>query len=300
MPRTSNWLLGVAAASILAGGAAVYDAFPAKTQAPASVGATPADAEGTDAGPSSKPAPSPAVPADMSDLLVGPHKVDLQVTGWYAWALMDLRTGKIFGSKDMHKTTKTASMIKAWIAADYLRRQAEAGKTPSDYYMGRVKIMVQHSDNNAAVELFKLVGLGASTKRMIAMCDMRDSTSFDNWSDTLLSPYDTAKLGACIAAGTAAGPKWTDWLLTTMRGVNGGLTYGDFGIRKAFPADVASTIAIKNGWVDRQATQTFTVNCLAIGDHWSMGVMTAYPLSFSSGNTYGAGICKQVAAALKN
>ena len=46
--------------------------------------------------------------------------------------MLDRRTGKIIGSENMDETNTTASMIKAWIAADYLRRAAEAGQTPSD------------------------------------------------------------------------------------------------------------------------------------------------------------------------
>ena len=55
-----------------------------------------------------------------------------------------------------------------------------------------------------------------------------------------------------------------------MRAVRG---TGDFGIRKAFPAAEQKTIAIKNGWVDRQAEQEYHVSCLAIGDGWVIGVM---------------------------
>jgi hypothetical protein len=297
MSKASGWLLAFAVASILAGGAAVYEALPSSKPHPAALSSTPSSSAAPTS--SGEPAPSSsgdAVPQDMSDLLVGPHPVNLKVTGWYSWALTDLRTGKIYGSKNMHETSKTASMIKAWIAADYLRRQAEAGKTPSNYYLDLVAKAVQRSDNTAASALFSAVGQAASTTRMISMCGLEDSQAFDNWSNTLLSAYDTAKLGACISSGKAAGTKWTPWLLTKMRTV----ILGNWGIKKAFPDSVAKNIAIKNGWIDRQATQTYTVNCLAIGDRWAMGVMTAYPLSFSNGESYGAGVCKQVAAALKN
>ena len=79
-------------------------------------------------------------------------------------------------------------------------------------------------------------------------------------------------MGDCIADGRAAGPKWTKWLLDEMRLVRG---VGDFGIRKAFPAAVQKKIAIKNGWVDRTSEQEMHINCLAIGDTWTMGVMVS-------------------------
>ncbi|MBB5870745.1 hypothetical protein F4553_004124 [Allocatelliglobosispora scoriae] len=247
--------------------------------------------------PPASPSSSPAKPSgtEMANLLVGPHTVKINASGWWSWALMDLTTGEIYGSKNMHGTNKTASMIKAWIGADFLRREAEAGRTPSDARLQEVTIMIRDSDNTAASSLFSAVGKAASTKRMISICGMKDSTATDNWSNTLLSPYDTAKLGACIASGKAAGDKWTKWLISEMQKVRG---QGNFGIRKAFEASVQSKIAIKNGWVDRQATQEYTVNCLAIGDGWAMGVETRYPIAL--GMSYGADICKQVAAQLKN
>lgn len=296
MSKGSRWLLVLAVASILLGGAAVYAAFPrgaqggpnAESPAPAALNSPTSGATA-----SSKPTTAP-----MADLLVGPHTVNLKIDGWYSWALMDTRTGELYGSKNMHETQRTASMVKAWIGADYLRRQAEAGSTPTDYWMDQVAAMVQKSDNNAANNVWGQVGRGESTERMISMCNLKDSKSADNWSDTRLSAYDTAKLAECIGSGKGAGPKWTSWLLTKMRTI----ILGDFGIRRAFPPDVAKTIAIKNGWIDRQSQspQVYTVNCLAIGDHWTMGVMTNSPLATHSTESYGANVCKQVAAALEN
>lgn len=247
--------------------------------------------------PSPSPSPSPAATGTnaMTGLLVGPHTVKINATGWWSWALLDRRTGKIYGSTNMHSTNKTASMIKAWIGADFLRREAEAGREPTAARLHEVSIMIRDSDNTAATSLFSAVGKSASTKRMISMCGMADSTASDNWSNTLMSPYDAAKLAACIGSGKAAGSKWTTWLLKEMRLVRGD---GNFGIRKAFTTAVQATIAIKNGWVDRNNKTEYTVNCLAIGDGWTMAVETRYP--YSLGKAYGSNICKQVAAQLTN
>jgi hypothetical protein len=298
MSKASRWLLILAVVSILLGGVAVYAAFPRRKGDLVAADTSPA-ATAASRSPANDATPSgPSVPPDMSDLLVGPHEVNLKIDGWYSWAIMDTRTGELYGSKNMHETQRTASMIKAWIAADYLRLQAEAGKTPTDAWLAQVALAVQRSDNNAATSVWGQVGRGASTKRMISMCNLKDSKSDDNWSDTRLSAYDTAKLAACIGSGKAAGKKWTPWLLTKMRTV----ILGDFGIRKAFPAEVAEKIAIKNGWIDRvsQTPHVYTVNCLAIGENWTMGVMTNSPLATHSNETYGASVCKSVAAALKN
>lgn len=238
------------------------------------------------------PTPSPTLPA----LPVAPASVKIDKDGWWNWALMDTRTGKISGSANMDETNPTASMIKAWIGADFLRRATEKGDTPSDSRMNQVSIMIRDSDNTAAQTLYEVNGGTASIKRLISICDLTDSSpaADGGWSRTALSARDTARMGACIADGRAAGPKWTKWLLGEMRAVRG---VGNFGIRKAFPAAEQKTIAVKNGWVDRTREQKYTVNCLAIGDGWTMAVETRYAINL--GYTYGAKICEDVARQLR-
>ncbi|MCW6004740.1 class A beta-lactamase-related serine hydrolase [Micromonospora sp. CPCC 205371] len=238
--------------------------------------------------------PTPSASPTLPPLAIRPTSITLNVEGDFSWAMIDRRDGKISGSKNMATTSSTASMIKAWIGADYLRRAAENGQTPSNLRMEQLRIMIRDSDNDAAQALWGQVGRAASTQRMIKMCKLTDSKANSNWSITALSSRDTARLGACIADGRAAGKKWTNWLLDEMRAVRG---VGDFGIRKAFSDEVSSTIAIKNGWVVRDAKGEWEVNCLAIGDKWALGVMTHYPANL--GYEYGAKICQDVAAKLK-
>jgi hypothetical protein len=237
-----------------------------------------------------EPTPAPT----LQPLAVRPAKVTINAEGWVAWAMLDERTGEIVGSKNMASTSTTASLIKAWIGADYLRMAAEAEQTPSDSRMQQVRVMIRDSDNVAASSLWDVVGGIASTKRLIQICGLTDSKANSNWSNTRLSPRDITRMGACIADGRAAGPTWTSYLLKEMRAVRG---VGNFGIRKAFPAAVAKTIAIKNGWVTRDALGQWHVNCLAIGDSWTMGVMTQYPARL--GYEHGAAICKSVATQLR-
>jgi Beta-lactamase enzyme family len=234
-----------------------------------------------------RPAPPP--------LPIRPTTVKINATGWWSWAMMDTRTGKISGSSNMAETSTTASLIKAWIGADFLRRAVERGEEPSDERLDQLSTMIRDSDNEAAQGLWEVVGESESIKRLISICKLTDSSAYrDLWSNTRLSPRDITRLGACLADGRAAGPKWTDWLLKEMRAVRG---IGDFGIRKAFPTATQRTIAIKNGWVDRQATQEYHVSCLAIGDGWTMGVMARYPINL--GYPYGARICEDVARQLR-
>jgi hypothetical protein len=260
-----------------------------RTEPPGPVAAT--TPGGSPEAPSPSPSPSPSPPP----LLVAAGPVSVNASGWWSWAMLDQRTNKITGSTNMSSTNRTASMIKSWIAADYLRRSAEQGVTPSDTRLNEVSTMIRDSDNAAATDLYAVVGKQASTRRLISACGLTDSkVGPTSWSDTRVSARDTTRIAACIQDGRAAGPKWTSWLLKEMRLVRG---VGDFGIRKAFPATVAQTIAIKNGWVVRDDNGDWEVNCLAIGDGWTMGVLTRYDASL--GMTYGANICKNVAAQLR-
>ncbi|ASW53207.1 hypothetical protein [Plantactinospora sp. KBS50] len=237
---------------------------------------------------SDRPSPSPS--PELPPLPIAPADIKINATGWWSWAMQDTRTGKIYGSKNLGETNTTASMIKSWIAADYLRRSAEKGVTPSSARMAQVSTMIRDSDNEAAQSLWLAIGGAPAIDRLIDICKLTDSSGYKNlWSNTRLSPRDITRLGACIADGRAAGPKWTDYLLNEMRHVRG---TGDFGVRKAFPASDQKDIAIKNGWVDRQATQEYHVSCLAIGDGWTVGVMARYPINLDY--SYGAKICENV------
>ncbi|MEU5941835.1 hypothetical protein ABZ807_22225 [Micromonospora sp. NPDC047548] len=243
----------------------------------------------------SRPKPTPSPTPSLEPLPFQDKQIDLDIKGWYAWSVLDTRTGKIIGSQNMDETSTTASLIKSWIVADYLRKAAESGQTPSDAKLADATRIIRDSDNTRAEQFYNSVGRSASIKRLISICKTTDSSpaADGGWSRTNLSPRDTARLGACIADGRAAGPKWTEWLLNEMRQVRGA---GDFGIRKAFPAAEQKTIAIKNGWIDRTREQEMHINCLAIGDNWTMGVMVRYPIGM--GYEYGMKNCQKITEAV--
>ncbi|MFG3703305.1 hypothetical protein ACGF7U_01000 [Micromonospora sp. NPDC047670] len=242
---------------------------------------------------SSRPPPSPS--PEPEPLPFEARDLDLDIDGWYSWSVLDRRSGEIIGSDNMDETSTTASLIKAWIVADYLRRADEKDQTPSDAKLADATRIIRDSDNTRAQQFYNAIGGSASIKRLLAMCELTDSKVAPDggWSRTALSPRDTARMGACIADGRAAGPKWTKWLINEMRLVRGA---GDFGIRKAFPAAERKTIAIKNGWIDRTREQEMHINCLAIGDTWTMGVMVRYPIG--KGYEYGMKNCQKITEAL--
>jgi hypothetical protein len=108
-----------------------------------------------------------------------------------------------------------------------------------------------------------------------------------------MSPRDVCLMASCAADGTAAGPKWTEWVLNEMRNVK----IGTWGIPAAFPAPQRSSLAIKNGWDVTTATQERHMNCLAVTPRWSMAVMTRYPVKMA-GDAHGQQICQSVATQL--
>jgi hypothetical protein len=233
------------------------------------------------------PAASPTVSLNHRPEAMEPT-VQLISSGFASWAMLDRNTGTIVGSSNMADPSDTMSMIKAWLAADYLRQQTGYLNPRT---LARLSTMIRDSNNLAANVFYRLNGREASILRMIRICGLTDSQPAQNrWSNTVISARDVTRLGVCLADGRATGPIWREWLLNEMRMVRG---EGNFGPRLAFPEQVAAGIAIKNGWLLRDEDKLWHIACLAVSDEWSMGVLLRYPanLGFSHGQT----LCRSVA-----
>jgi hypothetical protein len=237
-------------------------------------------------------APDAAVPMPF-------HSADitaegLGTDGFLSWAYLDRRDGTVVGSANMAATSDTASMVKAWIAADYLRRSAERGTTPPAADKADIETMIRDSDNAAADRIIATIG-GAteSIGRLATMCQLSDVQPGPKWGNTVISARDAARMGDCLADGRAAGAQWTPYVLELMRQVRG---EGDFGIRKAFPPIQQPQIAIKNGWALRAEDGTLHVNCLAIGDTWVLAVLQRYPShgDMAADMAHADGVCQDV------
>jgi hypothetical protein len=225
--------------------------------------------------------------------LLHPGPVKISASGFWSWALLDETNGQISGSPNLNAVNDTASMIKAWLAADYLRRATEKKQKPSEERLEEISKMIRDSDNTAAQDIYHLNGSNASISRLISKCALTDShLTSGTWSKTYLSTRDAVRMGRCIQDGRAAGGQWTEWLLNEMRSVRG---FGRFGIIQALPADVAKTVSIKNGWLLR-SDGLYRINCLAIGKDWVLAVMTRYKGSLGEG--YGIATCRSVATQL--
>jgi hypothetical protein len=238
----------------------------------------------------------PARNAASVQPLLGPRPVAFTSPGFHSWALLNTRTGAMSGSADPAATSDTVSMVKAWLAADYLRQAALRHERPTADRMRELSIMIRDSDNQAAEDTYRRNGATASIQRLIRVCGLTNSSAVpDRWSETRMSARDAARMGACLADGRAAGPVWTKWVLNEMRQVRGD---GRFGVVQALPADVAATTAIKNGWLLRDETGLWHVNCLAIGEDWVLAVMLRYPGSL--GFAHGGTVCRSVTTQLMN
>jgi hypothetical protein len=218
-------------------------------------------------------------------------------TGFLSWALMDLRSGEIVGSDNMKATTTTMSMIKAWLAADYLRTHpTPAGQKASD-----IEKMIRNSDNNAAERIYEANGTRASITRAVQMCGLTETApapSGKGFGYTVVSAEDAVRIGACIANGTAAGDG-TNKLLGYMRSI---VEPGNRGPVKVLPPSVQPTVAYKNGWDEWVEDKTFRTNCMAFGDTWSIAIMLQYPRhgTYEEDMNHNWQVCEAVATALLN
>ncbi|WP_330186265.1 hypothetical protein KZZ52_00930 [Dactylosporangium sp. AC04546] len=252
---------------------------------PATVTASPSTSEA----PARKANPAAPTAPTLPPALLHPAPVTVSATGFWSWTVLDRRTGEVAGSTNAATTQRTASMIKAWLAADYLRRTA----SPSQSNLRQLSTMIRNSDNAAASYFWGLDGKSASITRLVQICGLTDSKYYIDWASTMVSARDAARMGACIGDGRAAGPKWTDWLLNEMRSVS---SSQEFGIVPALPEAEKANAAVKNGWIARSDGK-WHVNCLAIGTDWVLSVLTVYPSSKGMG--YGATICGEVTRQLQ-
>jgi hypothetical protein len=202
------------------------------------------------------------------------------------WALLDRATGQVRGSDNastFHNTTE--SMIKAWIAADYLRNLDAKGQTPSDKVLDEITLMIIDSNDEMAEKYYQAGGRDAVVQRLQKICGLQSTTIHPYyWALTDMTVADALRYGRCVADGRAAGPKWTSWLLDTMKKVRGGVKDntgddtkqgGRWGIIDGLPADVAAQTSIKNGWTFHSSSDNvWHVNCLAIHPSFILVVET--------------------------
>jgi hypothetical protein len=227
----------------------------------------------------------------------------------FGWAFLDRRTHTVVGSdnKDTMQNT-TESMVKPWLAADYLSHLGS--KQPTDAMKATITNMIENSDDTAANTVYNADGELASISRLIKTCKLTETQPGQSWSYTLISPADAVRYAECIADDNAAGPTWTTWLLSLMQNVHGAVTDntatdvvmqgGHWGIIDALPDSLAKDTAIKNGWTYIFAEGKWHINCLAVHRDWALVVEMQFsrPSWDTAGLQQGANACASVARQL--
>jgi hypothetical protein len=295
-------IMVLALATIVAGGVLLVPAAYARLNADATTGA---------AGPAGTVAVAKLAAPPPPTLAAAPVSVKV-ANGFFSWALLDRKTGKISGAPNLSASNSTESMIKVWLVSDYLRRLGD--KEPSATKLKQATNAIINSDDNAAQSLFQAGGGKPVIDRLVQICGLTDTkpaippgSNTVWWSYTKISAQDAVRMGECIKNGTAAGPKWTPWVLDQMTKVRGTtaakdqqLTTGGgrWGIIDGLPPEIADQgpIAIKNGWTMIYADGLWHVNCLAVTDNWVLAVLLRYPQK--QGLDYGANVCSSVATQL--
>jgi hypothetical protein len=242
----------------------------------------------------------PTVAEDSIRLDAPTRPIRIRGASLFGWALLDRISGALTGSANSNSVVNTVeSMIKPWIAADYLRRLAD-GRRPSADVLDELATMIVDS-NDPATEMYYQIGGGdAVVRRLIEICRLTGvAIEPTKWSWTRMTPQAAARYGACLADGRAAGSEWTPWILDAMKNVRGDVTDqtsgrvqgGRWGIIDGLPPELARDVSIKNGWTSY--VDGWHVNCLAVHPDWSLAVMVRMPTLRSA-----AQACQDVARAL--
>ena len=234
---------------------------------------------------------APAAPAapSLPPALLHPAPVAVNATGFWSWTVLDRRTGAMAGSDNAATTQRTASMIKAWLAADYLRRTPN----PSTSNLRQLTSMIRNSDNTAASYFW---GLNGKLGQHHASCP--DVRSHRQQGVHRLGQHHglgpRRRPDGCVHRRRTRGRRQVD----RMAPQRDAQRQRQSGVRvvPALPATEQPATAVKNGWIARSDGK-WHVNCMAVGTDWVLSVLTVYPSS--KGMNYGAEICSSVTRQLQ-
>jgi hypothetical protein len=225
--------------------------------------------------------PTIAPPEFALALPKDPSSIAVSDADFYGWSVLDRKSGETAGSENAETAWNTTeSMIKPWIVADYLRELNDESEEPSPEELDELTLVIVDSNDPLAEKYYQLGGGDEVVERMIRVCDLASVIIEPTlWGNTLMTPMDAVRYGACLADGRAAGPQWTPWLLAAMRDVRGSVDDQDsgeveggrWGIIDGLPDEIAQDTSIKNGWTVYE--DGWHVNCLAIHPAWVISVM---------------------------
>ena len=234
--------------------------------------------------------PAPA-PPDVFDSGLDPgHGNDPGL--WMSWSLLDRSDDRRTGSgSSTTERTAAESSIKAWIAADYLRKAQEAGRSLTGSQLGLIDRAIRSSDDDAAETMYVSLGRDQILTDLDRTCGVTAATSQAGyWSYTQITADDATRILDCVLDKAPTYPNG-DRLIDALHHVDAD---GSFGIPQALGSDIP--VAVKNGWTAHSSPGVWNVNCVASWDHYVLAVLTRYPID--RGLDTGAGVCRDVATSV--
>jgi hypothetical protein len=211
---------------------------------------------------------------------------------WLSWTLVDTGGNRHVGSANgATERTNAESTMKVWIAADFLRVAGDRGRAvrPSD--RAAIDAAIRRSDDQAAERLYRSIGADQVLRDLKPVCGVAVSTTRRGyWSFAQISAADATAILDCVLSKAPTYPGG-DEIVTDLRSVE---RDDAFGIPQALPA--GTTVAVKNGWTAHSATGQWNVDCVASWDHYTLAVLTRYPMARKL--DYGVTVCRDVTTTL--
>ncbi|MEU4249360.1 hypothetical protein AB0F15_18305 [Amycolatopsis sp. NPDC026612] len=172
--------------------------------------------------------------------------VDLPEGMTASYLVVDQETGQAFGS-DEHKQYRSASLVKLFIALDYLESHGPDYEIPADD-LALLEPMLRSSNDDAASTLWVRDGWEEIVKRMVTKLGLTDTAppaSRGKWGYTAISAADIAKTYQYILHD--ADPKYRDFIMSNLAQST---KCGSDGFDQSFglPSAIPGPKAVKQGW----------------------------------------------------
>ncbi|MFT7869737.1 MULTISPECIES: hypothetical protein [Amycolatopsis] len=163
-----------------------------------------------------------------------------------SYLVVDQETGAAFGS-DEHKQYRSASLVKLFIALDYLESHGPDYQIPADD-LALLEPMLRSSNDDAASTLWVRDGWDEIVKRMVVKLGLTDTappTSRGKWGYTAISAADIVRTYQYIEQ--EANPRYRAFIMGNLAQST---KCGSDGFDQSFglPSAIFEPMAVKQGW----------------------------------------------------
>ncbi|MDX3187677.1 hypothetical protein PV458_04635 [Streptomyces sp. MN03-5084-2B] len=172
--------------------------------------------------------------------------VDLPEGMTASYLVVDQETGATFGS-DEHKQYRSASLVKLFIALDYLESHGPDYQIPADD-LALLEPMLRSSNDDAASTLWVRDGWDEIVKRMVVKLGLTDTAppaARGKWGYTAISAADIVRTYQYIEQ--EANPRYRAFIMGNLAQST---KCGSDGFDQSFgiPSAISGPIAVKQGW----------------------------------------------------